>query len=298
MRSSAVAEELIARGKIVIFAGQISNVPWLAQRINTLGFSQILSSPESFISNPYTDVLILDSYIVPVRDVFIQTEKWKSVVVLADEFTPAYEAAIVIYPGLSSKWISTLNAKILAGPKFIPFRKSIQKVEKASLNKVILEILVIGGGTDSFNFTGAVCEVLRDTPGNFHASIFANNTSLSEFDSRLSVVPIGSDLDELAKSAGLVFTTASVTSLEFIAREVAVGIGCATDNQEEYYGSLSTFGVAVPIGRFVAGNWELDQAQITELIYSIDLRDALRSKCANLIDLDGASRIADEILKL
>ena len=72
MRSSAIAEELIARGEIVIFVGQISNVPWLAQRINNLGFSQILSSPESFMSNPITYVLILDSYIVTVEEIFIQ----------------------------------------------------------------------------------------------------------------------------------------------------------------------------------------------------------------------------------
>jgi spore coat polysaccharide biosynthesis predicted glycosyltransferase SpsG len=298
MRSAAIAEELIARGEIVIFAGQISNMPWLEQQINNIGFSHILSSPESFISNPETDILILDSYIVPVKDIFIQTEKWKLVVILADELTPTYEAGIVIHPGLSSEWLSSLNARILAGPKYIPFRKSIQKVEKVNFSKVILEVLVIGGGTDFFNFTEAVCEVLKDIPGNFHASVFSNNVKLSEFDTRLSIVPIGSELDEIAKYAGLVFTTASTTSLEFVAREVAVGIGCAIANQEEHYESLSAFGVAAPIGRFVAGNWELDQARIAELIESSDLRDALRLNCAKLIDLDGASRIADEITRL
>ena len=30
MRSSAIAEELIARGEDVVFVGQISEIPWLA----------------------------------------------------------------------------------------------------------------------------------------------------------------------------------------------------------------------------------------------------------------------------
>lgn len=297
MRSSAIAEELIARGEIVIFVGQISNVPWLAQRINTLGFSQILSSPESFMSNPITDVLILDSYIVPVEEIFIQTEKWKLIVVIADELTPAYQAGIVIHPGISIEWARISNAKILAGPQYIPFRKSIRKVIRGGLNKETLEILVIGGGTDSFNFTEAICKALSDIPGKFHASIFTNNIELSKFDSRLTVVPIGSELDELAEGASLVFTTASTTSLEFIAREVAVGIGCAVENQEDYYESLPALGVAIAVGRFAEGGWRINEAGIAELINSGELRESLRRNCVGLVDLDGARRIVDEIVQ-
>ena len=111
-------------------------------------------------------------------------------------------------------------------------------------------------------------------------------------------MPIGSELDDHAMNADLVFTTASTTSLEFIAREVAVGIGCAVDNQEEYYESLSTFGVAAPIGRVVAGHWEIDHAKVFELVNSVHIRGTLRRACAGLVDLGGAGRIVDEILKL
>ena len=111
-------------------------------------------------------------------------------------------------------------------------------------------------------------------------------------------MPIGSTLDDYAANVDLVFTTASTTSLEFIAREVAVGIGCAVDNQEKYYESLSAFGVAAPIGRFVDGHWEIDHAKIFELVNSIHIRETLRRRCAGLVDLRGAGRIVDEILKL
>ena len=45
MRSSAIAEELIARGKEVLFIGKISNLPWVENRISGLGFTEIHSEP-------------------------------------------------------------------------------------------------------------------------------------------------------------------------------------------------------------------------------------------------------------
>ena len=298
MRSSAIAEELIARGEDVVFVGQISDIPWLAFRINGLGFTVIHSRTEEFISNPDKDILILDSYVVPVGEAFIQPNKWKAIVVIADELTPAYEANLIIHPGLSTHLAAKAGAKVLAGPKYIPFRGSIQKNERSADGKSILEILVVGGGTDLFGFVAAICKELVGISDGFHANIFTNDNELGNLDPRFTVVPIGSELDEYAMNVDLVFTTASTTSLEFIAREVAVGIGCAVDNQEEYYESLSAFRVASPIGRFVDSKWHIDHAKIAELVHSGGIREDLRRNCAGLIDLGGAGRIVDEILKL
>jgi spore coat polysaccharide biosynthesis predicted glycosyltransferase SpsG len=298
MRSSAIAEELIARGEDVVFVGQISDVPWLVIRINTLGFSEILSEANEFVSNPEKDVLLLDSYALPVGDDFIQPHKWRAIVTVADELTPAYSADLIIHPSFSFDLVDMGGVKVLAGAKYIPFRSSIQKIRNIVEKKPILEILVVGGGTDSTNFVAAICGALTKIQDNFHANIFTNDSALSEIDSRLTVIPIGSELDDYAMNADLVFTTASTTSLEFIAREIAVGIGCAVDNQEEYYFSLSNFGVAAPIGRFIAGNWEMDVSGISKLVNSQDSREVLRSKCAGLVDLEGAQRIVNEIIKL
>ena len=298
MRSSAIGEELIRRGEEVIFVGKISDVPWLASRINNLGFSQVLLKEAKFSSNPETDVLILDSYIIPLEEEFIQKVKWKSIVLIADRLTPAYPAQLVIRPGLTFHQESVSNNKVIGGSRYIPFRKSIQRNKLGLISKEILEILVVGGGTDSFNFAGAVCEVLKNTQGDFHVSIFTNRVELAGLDSRFTAISIGSELDRYAANCELVFSTASTTSLEFIAREVAVGIGCAVDNQKEYYQALSSAGVAVPIGEFAEKVWKINEAKINELVNSDDFRKTLREKCSGLIDLLGAERIVDEILKL
>ncbi len=298
MRSSAIAEELIDRGEEVTFVGEFSTVSWLKGRINNLGFSQIFSDVHDFKSDPSTDVLILDSYTVAPNEVFIQQNNWKAVVAIVDQQTPSYLADLFIHPAFSDDWIPTSDTKVLAGPRYIPFRKSIQKNQKFGAKNNVLSILIVGGGTDTFNFVDAVCNILKNTIINFNAHVFTNSKKFSKLDFRFTIVPIGVELDIHANSADLVFTTASTTSLEFIAREVAVGIACAVDNQEEYYETLSSSGVALPIGRFVESNWKINEQDIIDLVNSNQLRERLQKKCEGLFDLNGASRIVDEILKL
>ena len=298
MRSSAIAEELIARGEEVIFVGNSSEIPWLSLRISDLGFSQILQSSTELASNPETDILILDSYTLSVGDEFIQKNRWRRIIAIADESTPAYEADLIIHPSLSENLRPKLDSKFLTGPKYIPFRKSIKKKDNPLEDCEALVILVVGGGTDTFNFVEAICTELKNIEGLFQAKIFSSNEQLSQLDSRFTNVPIGSQLDFWATSADLVFTTASTISLEFIAREIPVGLGCAVDNQEEYYESLTLTGVAMPIGQFRRDKWDLDQPKMKELINSKELRETLKQKSAGLVDLKGAERIVDEILKL
>jgi hypothetical protein len=54
----------------------------------------------------------------------------------------------------------------------------------------------------------------------------------------------------------------------------------------------------MPIGKFIEGKWEIDKDIVGQLITSTELREELRKKCANFIDLKGAERIVDAILSL
>lgn len=127
MRSSANAEELIARREDVIYIGQISDLPWVQERILSLGFSQIYSESENYNSNQDSDVLILDTYEIGTNEGFINPENWKHIVAIVDELTPNYDCTIRIHPGLDSDWTGDSRNPILAGPKFIPIRSSLRK---------------------------------------------------------------------------------------------------------------------------------------------------------------------------
>jgi spore coat polysaccharide biosynthesis predicted glycosyltransferase SpsG len=297
MRSSAIAEEGISRGFPAVFVGGISDLHWVSERIHGLGFTEIVEKTTEFMSDPINDILILDSYEIAVDDDFIQPSRWKAIVNIFDELTPHYNSNLRIHPGLTNSWPIFTEAKTLSGPEFVPLRKSIKK-SRLTLDIDSPKIIIVGGGSDATGFVSAVSKCLADSKILFHALLFTLGDHSLTLDKRFSFIPIGQDLDEMAITSDLVFTTASTTSLEFIARGCSVAIGCAVDNQELYYKELSEGGFAAPIGEFLNGGWHLNEELIQELVYSESLRTKFRTDSANLIDLYGAKRIIDEILKL
>ncbi len=299
MRSSAIAEKLITRGKNVVFVGWISDLPWVEERIASLGFSHIYSNPRDFISNPKSDVLLLDSYEIDVDDEFINLDNWLHVIAIEDERTPNYSCTLRIHPGLDSNWIGKSSVPILAGPRYIPFRSSIGKnIVNPSENSELLKIVVVAGGSDPHNLVLEISKVLTTFSELFEAYLFTNVSSTFASDSRFHFVEIGSSLDEVSRDANLVLTTSSTSSLEFIARGFCVGVACAVDNQAQYYDALARFGVAAQIGSHSSSGWNLETNTIHKLVAEPGFRAVLTNKAFGLIDFNGASRIVDAITSL
>lgn len=297
MRSSAIAEEMIRRGLEVVSIGAITGLPWVSNRIENLGYSKVLLNPTEFDSNSKNDILIIDSYELPVDHEFLAKSNWHKTISIVDEQTPYYGCDLAIHPGLSIDWMKKSDTKILSGPMYIPFRSSIKATYSESLESE-LDIIVVGGGTNTNNFVGALANVLSQSKLNFAVYLFMSKDLPTKLDERFTAVPIGPRLDEIANFANLVFSTASTTSLEFIARNIPTGIGCSINNQESYYDTLTAYEVAVPIGRFENSSWGFNLDAIQNLLASKELRMKLTKNCKNLIDLDGAKRIVNEILLL
>jgi len=298
MRLFAIAEELLVRDQKVIFVGSVSNVQWLKQRLSEIDFFETFEKDLMFISNPITDVLILDAYHIPVENYFIQKKNWKAIAALVDKTTPNYDVDLQIYPSITLDWKPTTVKRFLTGPKYIPLRKSI--IKKTEMENVSnkLKIVVVGGGTDLHNFANAIAMSLMSLSDIFQVNLFSDHMNNQDLDSRFTIISFGTDLDEKVNDADLVFTTASTSCLEFIAREITVGMGCAVDNQEQYYESFSKLNIAVPIGRYINGSWKIDHDKIKDLITNSDLREELKLNIKDIIDLNGSKRIVDEIVKL
>jgi len=300
MRSSAIAEELMARGEEVIFVGQISDLIWVEERVASLGFANIYNSSTNFFPNSISDVLLLDSYEISVDDDFIAPKNWLHIVAIVDELTPNYRCNLRIHPGLDSNWVGDSKVPILSGPKFIPLRSSLSKnLYEVRQEHLKLKIAVVAGGSDPHGLVHEIAKILLTITEEFEVYLFSNSIFDLPLDSRFHYIDIGQHLDELTKEMDLVLTAASTSSLEFLARGFCVGIACAVDNQEQYYNSLGELGVAVQFGfRNIDNNWILDKERIHSLVTSSELRRNLTAKSKNLIDFKGSSRIADAILSL
>lgn len=294
-RSLGLIEELIDLRYEVFFVGDTSEIPWVTNHLKFLGFSKILDNEQEFTSSSKTDVLILDSYTIPVNSEFINKFNWLLVVVIQDLYSPEYDAHLTVHPGVAENLYIKSNLRVLSGPEYVPLRKSIFRSSKR-LQSSELIITVIGGGVDLIGFAEEMSKQLKVLPGSFTVNFFTNNAVGIEIDSRFKIFEFGSHLDEIGNVSELVFCTASTTALEFIARGCAVGICCGSSNQEQYYEALPKLGVSKPIGVFRGRKWIFDSMVIKDLVSSKPLRDQLSIKSIQLIDFDGAKRIIKEIM--
>jgi len=297
MRILGLLEELVLQNYSVVFIGDIHEFGWISERIKALNLVTFSFEESEFTINKLTDVLILDSYHHSITSNFLELEKWKFVIVFFDEYTPNYNATLKIHPGLRTSWPEISSQKIISGSDFIPIRKTIKRISSDVGSKKLV-ITVVGGGIDKFNFAKEMAKIITRVEGDFEVNFFSNKLNSIGSDPRFNLFPIGPQLDLIGNKSELVFTTASTTCLEFIARGCVVGICNTTENQKQYYDELPRLGVAAPIGEIIDGVWKLDSVVIEKLIISKEYRDHYQKKSNNLIDLDGASRILNEIISL
>jgi spore coat polysaccharide biosynthesis predicted glycosyltransferase SpsG len=298
MRCLAIAEEAISQGIECHLVGNIEGVEWLSQRVQSLGIIHI-KNPYKFKSFKASDILVIDSYLIQGDEPFLTQQKWKKVIVVIDQKTPFFDADLYIHPGLDSHWYKGDPKKILTGPLYIPFRKSIQTIDR-NLTGAVKNITVFGGGTDAYNFAIEIASILKEF-NNFQKVIFFSSmqSDIEKIDSRFKVLPFGTKLDNEITLSDLVLTTASVSSLEILARGLPLGIVCAVDNQLSNYHALGYMGVAAQIGeRISSRSWQFDILTIAELINNANFRDKLTRNSHKVLDLQGARRIIEEIKKL
>lgn len=303
MRCSAIAEELIGRGKEIVFVGEIEGLPWVQARVNTLGFSKIYSNPANFRSNSNSDVLILDSYKIDPLDPLIDSRKWRKVVALVDDTTPKFQANLYIHPGPKTTWLPPemeREVRFISGIEYTPIRKSLRNLKRntSSDNRLAPKIAIIGGGSDPFDFCGNLVSVLQGLSADFSANTFTNNKIPCTADARFSLVEIGTELEDFLVETDLVFTTAGTSSWEMLSCGFPIGLACAADNQSANYLYQVDKFLAVGIGkRDLQGRWKFNEIEIENLIQRSELRNLLARNARMAVDGRGAKRIVGAILE-
>jgi len=298
MRCSAIIEEAVARKISCVVIGHLGGLDWLEDHLRSIGAMHY--EEENFFQIARDeDILVIDSYDIPPTHGFIQPKNWKSVVSISDDVTPDYLAALVIHPGID-KFRGTENAqKVLMGKEFIPFRKSIRKSPRL-MGSSVAKIVIFAGGVDNFDLALKLAEHLTEIKAFSEAVFFSKlQSEISSLDSRFEVRNFGPALDVELVNADLVFTTASTSSLEIIAREIPVGICFSVDNQIPCFDALIKEEVAFGIGNLNSmKNWELNQVAIEKLVTDSHLRDQLSINSSEFLDLSGSQRLVNEISKL
>lgn len=297
MRCSAIIEEAIERGISCIVVGQLGGLRWLEERLKLVGALHYEREIDFQIDKD-EDILVIDSYELAVTHEFVQPKNWKKIVSISDNFTPNYLASLVIHPGIDEYHNKVEGSRVLTGPKFIPFRKSIKKSSQVK-NSFVRKIVIFAGGIDNFGFALNLAGHLKGLK-DFTQAVFFSSSKLeiNSLDSRFVVHDFGPSLDVELENCDLVFTTASTSSLEIIAREIPLGICYSVDNQIPYFDALIKENVAFSIGKLnPAKNWELNGEDIKRLVTDSNLRNQLSANSRGFLDLLGSQRLVNEILK-
>lgn len=298
LRSLAIFQELNSKGHEIVFVGKISNLPWVEEKIRHAGFKEVLDEENDFLHNSLNDVLVLDSYEIDPRSPFIEESKWRKIITIVDDFTPAYYSDLIVRPSILTLTDNLPGLRVLSGLKYFPLRKEVRKTNSYGDASSMFRVVVVGGGTDFKNFASAVSLILKKSSFKMSVTFVTENDAIRGLDDRFNVVPPGLEVEKTLSNANLAFTTASTSAIEFIAREIPIGIACAVPNQEDYFQVLPNLGLAVQIGRFKQGDWDLDENVILDLIGNQSRRSAMRQQMKGMFDLHSTSRLVDEILKL
>ena len=295
MRSSVIAEEAILRGHECVFVGSITGLDWVQNRIDNLGFSHSYQV-RNFEHDSETDICVIDSYTEAVNSLFGINDNWRLLVSVKDEFTPNFEADILVVPSLTEEGVYGPSSKILTGGDYILIRKSINKSPVTYPIVEPFKVIVSGGGSDSFRFAEEMAWLIDqlDVTGEFH--FFSNNEIFSNTGKNFITHDLGNSIDLIAQNAHAVVTTASTSSLEFIAREIPTGIVSVIDNQDYYYKNLLARELVCGLGRFDSSlGWELSIENLGRFLLDNSYRETLSRKISGLVDLNGAKRVLDSI---
>ncbi len=296
MRTSVIASEFLKRGNAVVYVGNIEPSDLITQRFKEIGVSYLVPESDS-IGPTSSDILLIDSYTLPITDPFLAKENWRMVVSIFDGVTPNFFSDITIHPSLILKQASTTNGRFLSGPSYILLRDSIRKIGIEN-HEAPLRILLAGGGSDPSRFCDAIIKLLSKTRLAFKLEVFSSHLSHDEvLDSRISIHSVGLEFDEIANQCNLAFTLASSLSLELIARGMPIGVGVAYENQQEGYMELVSNGFAAPLGYFSnQEGWNISEEILIKLITSDEYRRNFHERVVGLIDFEGAKRVVSEIL--
>ena len=301
MRLYAIAQEAISRDISSKFVGDIDEVDWLSEKLGKLGFSEVVNSTSSDLTIKPNSILVLDSYSIPLDDPYINSSKWFRRILIADNLTPNYSCDLAIHTGIDTSWNDGRIKNLIGGPEYFPVRSEIKSKPNSEMNllKDSMRILVVGGGTDPFNFNFEIANILKKSTVDFQCIFISTKGNVIEnMDSRFKVMQIGQSFEIELGAADIVFSSASTASLEILAAGKVLAVCSLVDNQEELYKALSRLGLAQPIGKLTREKkWELSLQDITAVITDSSIRKILLQKSNGFIDGKGAARIIDRVLE-
>lgn len=327
MRCISIAQALKNRGKVTIF---ITADEESARLISSKGFGTLtlktnyndmegeLKTLLPVLAENDIQSLLIDSY--SVTDNYMRKVGERVRTIYMDDLGEhLYPADMVINYNIYAKEIAYEEnyqkkvmkvPKLLLGCDYAPLRAEFQSLE-GKVRRFVRDVLITSGGSDPCNAAGKILEAILQQGAKyrgiqFHVVSGTYNTnietlrSMEKENSNFHVYQNVKNMAELMKKCDVAIAACGSTMYELSAMGVPTVCYFFADNQKKV---AEAFGQALASN---AGNIETDsEVVLHEILKSLDaymesyeLRVEKSETMVKMLDGDGASRIAEELIKI
>lgn len=327
MRCISIAEALKSRGKVTIF---ITADEESAKLISSKGFGTLtlktryddmdseLEKLLPILTENQIDSLLIDSY--SVTDHYLKKISEKTKTIYMDDLgEKAYPVDMLINYNVYAPELGyeeLYHRKVVKVPKFLlgceyaPIRAEFQCVE-SKVRRTVRDVMITTGGSDPMNVAGQLLQTLVQEGARYRGIQFhivsgtfnKNMESLRKLENENTNFHVYQNVKHMAdlmKKCDVAIAACGSTMYELSAMGIPTVCYFFADNQKK---------VAEAFGRQFAKNAgdisaapEIVLHQILHLldeyIESYETRNKVCEKMMQMLDGDGASRIADELIKI
>jgi len=277
---------------------------------HNLNLEEDLERTIEIIRTKKIDVLITDSY---EFDEGYLTEIKKNVGMLIsvdDLANITFPSDIVINQNIYAKDLEyhflTGKTKFLLGPKYALLREEFANLGKRKINEKVQNILVTLGGSDPFNLTPNILNVLDRIKEDFNITIvighFFDNVSgienkVKKMSKKVKLIYNFSQMANLMLSSDLAITGGGVTLYELAATGTSALAFCLADNQYKNVTGMAEASVMIDMGWGSKFDEENFYKKINELLKDYQLRKKMSKSGQKLVDGKGSWRVSKIIMK-
>lgn len=330
------ANEIIASGHVMrclAIAKQVERLNWrvlfltsseeTAETIKSYGYECVATNVDfrkknaevSLIKNIITDRaidrILIDSYQV-TKEYFDQLIKMVKIAYIDDLQSFKYNANLIVNYTLGVEFEDYLSfkynqeVKFLLGSKFIPLREEFGKKE-IQINKEVRRIFITTGGTDSFGIIIKLVKELAKTEYLLEVVVgrYYNDCEmlkrLAGTTTNISIHRNISNISDVMKQCDLAISAGGTTLAELCAMGIPTICFSMADNQVYGAKAYSDAGAMRYAGDVRDGLGKLIERikmYTEELIGDYNIRCLLGERAKEIIDGNGAKRIAVELVAM
>jgi len=318
-RCLALSSQLRKEGMEVLFITKKNKV--VKEKIEQGGFKVVelehnlnleedLQCAAEILKTKKIEALITDSYEFDERYLTEVKKNIRMLVSIDDLAEIAFPSDIVINQNIYAKDLEyrslTGKTEFLLGPRYAFLREEFTNLGKRKINEKVQNILITLGGSDLFNLTPDVLNVLDKVETDFSITVvighFFNNISeiqntVKKVTKKVELIYSSSEMANLMVSSDLAITGGGTTLYELAVTGTRALAFCLADYQDKIIKRMVKAGILIDIGW--GNKWKEERLykEASKLIEDCILRIKMSKLAQELVDGKGCQKMSEIILR-